>query len=166
MHQAGHACFYYLEHLVVVLAPGGGSDPVIGHLVFFFILLFHMVLTHSTILDHLFKLQMKDIRVISFKDRYAHTAPLFYMLKLLKLHDIHSLVLLSFVFECQSNQPMQPFNKFFTPLHSFHNYNTRGYLWTRHEHYSIWKKINSIHWINFMKQFGLSTGCPKKCLEF
>ena len=56
------------------------------------------------------------------KDKYAHTTPLFYKLKLL---DIHTLKLISFVYECQNNQSVQPFDDFFILLHSVHNYNTR-----------------------------------------
>ena len=41
-------------------------------------------LTHPTILDRLCKLQNKVIRVIEFKDNYAHVTPLFYDLKFIK----------------------------------------------------------------------------------
>ena len=68
---------------------------------------------------------MKVVRAISFKDKYAHTTLLFYKLRLLKLFDIHTLKLLSFVYECKNNQSIQPFDDFFTPLHSVQNYNTR-----------------------------------------
>ena len=80
-------------------------------------------LTHPTILDCLFRLQKRVVRAISFKDIYAHSALLFYKLKLLKLFDIQTLNLLSFVYECRNNQ--------FNPLmiicllYSVHNYNTR-----------------------------------------
>ena len=69
-------------------------------------------LAHLTILDCLFRLQKQVVRVISFKDRYAHSTPLFYKLKLLKLYDIHTLKLLSLVYECQNNQSIQPFDDF------------------------------------------------------
>ena len=82
-------------------------------------------LTHPTILDCLFRLQKRVVRAISFKDIYAHSNPLFYKLKLLKLFDIHTLNLLSLVYECQNNQSIQPFDDYFTPLYSVHNYNTR-----------------------------------------
>ena len=82
-------------------------------------------LTHPTILDCLFRLQKRVVRAISFKDIYAHSTPLFYKLKLLKLFDIHTLNLLSLVYECQNNQSIQPFDDYFTHLYSVHNYNTR-----------------------------------------
>ena len=94
------------------------------YIILFFILLFHMV----TILDCLFRLQKRVVRAISFKDMYAHSTPLFYKLKLLKLFDIHTLNLLSLVYECQNNQSIEPFEDFFTPLYSVHNYNTRQAL--------------------------------------
>ena len=82
-------------------------------------------LTYPTILDCLLRLQKRIVRAISFKDKYAHSTPLFYKLKLLELFDIHTLNLLSLVYECQNNQSIQPFDDFFTPLYSVHNYNTR-----------------------------------------
>ena len=82
-------------------------------------------LTHPTILDCLFRLQKRAVRATSFKDIYAHSNPLFYKLKLLKLFDIDTLNLLSLVYECQNNQSVQPFDDYFTPLYSVHNYNTR-----------------------------------------
>ena len=82
-------------------------------------------LTHPTILDCLFRLQKRVVRAISFKDIYAHSTPLFYKLKLLKLFDIHTLNLLSLVYEYQNNQSVQPFDDYFTPLYSVHNCNTR-----------------------------------------
>ena len=53
--------------------------------------------THLTILDHLFKVLQRVIHAISFKNRATHTTPLFYELRMLTLHDIHSLKLLCFV---------------------------------------------------------------------
>ena len=82
-------------------------------------------LTDPTILDCLFRFQKRVVRAISFKERYAHSTPLFYKLKLLKLFDIRTLNLLSLVYECQNNQSNQPFDDFFNPLYSVHNYNTR-----------------------------------------
>ena len=73
-------------------------------------------LTHPTILDCLFRLQKRVVRAISFKDIYAHSTPLFYKLKLLKLFDIHTLNLLSLVYECQNNQSVQPFDDYFSLL--------------------------------------------------
>ena len=70
-------------------------------------------LAHPSILDRLFKVQKRVIRAISFKDRYTHTTPLFYELKILKLHDIHSFKLLCFVYECTNNSITPAFDSFF-----------------------------------------------------
>ena len=71
-------------------------------------------LTDPTILDRLFKVQKRVIRAISFKDRYTHTTPLVYELKILKLHDIHSLKLLCFIYECTNNSINQLLTVFST----------------------------------------------------
>ena len=78
------------DTLILILFP---------FLVFYFIWYLVWGLTHPTILDCLFRLQKRvvHVRAISFKDRYAHSTPLFYILKLLKLFDIHTLNLLSLV---------------------------------------------------------------------
>ena len=81
-------------------------------------------LTHPSYMDPLWKLQKKVIRTIAFKDKYAHTTPLFHEFKMLKLADVHSLKLLCFVFDCSWGSSIEPFNKFFTPLQLVHSYNT------------------------------------------
>ena len=82
-------------------------------------------LTHSSMLDCLFKVQIRVIRAISFKDRYTHTTPLFYELKILKLHDIYSLKLLCFVSECTNNSITIVFDSFFNQFQIVHSYNHR-----------------------------------------
>ena len=76
-------------------------------------------------MDHLWKLQKKVIQTIAFKDKYAHTIPLFHEFKMLKLADVHSLKLLCFIFDCSRGFSIEPFNEIFTPLQLVHNYNTR-----------------------------------------
>ena len=76
-------------------------------------------------MDRLFKVQKRVIRAISFKDRYTHTVPLLYELNILKLHDIHSLKLLCFVYECTNNLITPVFDSFFDQLQTVHSYNTR-----------------------------------------
>ena len=82
-------------------------------------------LTHPTVLDCLYKIQKKVVRAISFKDRYAHSTPLFHKLKILKIHDVHCLKLLCLVYECKINESVRPLSDFFVPLYSIHNHNTR-----------------------------------------
>ena len=82
-------------------------------------------LTHPSVLDRLFKVQKRVIRAISFKDKFTHTTPLFYEHKILKLHDIHSLKLLCFVYECSNNSITPVFDSYFNKLQTVHSYNTR-----------------------------------------
>ena len=110
-------------------------------------------LTHPTILDCLFRLQKRVVRAISFKDIYAHSTPLFYKLKLLKLFDIHTLNLLSRVYEYQNNQSVQPFDDYFTPLYSVHNYNTRQAF--KGDIYVPGTNTTQYGKINLMEQFGI-----------
>ena len=63
-------------------------------------------LTHPTVLDPLYKLQKKVVRAITFNNKYTHTTPLFYNLRLLKLREIHSLKLLCFVYDCKQGSPL------------------------------------------------------------
>ena len=53
------------------------------------------------------------------------TTPLFYEHKILKLHDIHSLKLLCFVYECSNNSITPVFDSYFNQLQTVHSYNTR-----------------------------------------
>ena len=82
-------------------------------------------LTHPTVLDPLYKLQEKVVRAITFNNKYTHTTPLFYNLLLLKIHEIHSLKILCFVYDCKQGSPLQPFNDYYIPVHSIHYHNTR-----------------------------------------
>ena len=81
-------------------------------------------LTHPTVLDPLCKIQKKVVRAITFNNKYTHTTPLFYNLRLLKIHEIHSLKLLCFVYDCKQGSPLQPFSDYFIPVHSIHDHNT------------------------------------------
>ena len=82
-------------------------------------------LNHPTILDRFCKLQNKVIRAVKFKDNYTHATPLFYDLKFLKLHDIHTLNLLCFVYNCRHQNSIHPFNDFFVPVSASHNHGIR-----------------------------------------
>ena len=82
-------------------------------------------LTHPTVLYPLYKIQKKIVRAITFNNKYTRTTPLFYNLRLLKIHEIHSLKLLCFVYDCKQGSPLQPFSDHFVPVHSIHDHNTR-----------------------------------------
>ena len=70
-------------------------------------------------LDCLYKLQKKIVRAISFKDRYAHSTPLFHKLKILKIQDVNCLKLLSLAYECKINESVRLLIDFFVPLSPF-----------------------------------------------
>ena len=73
-------------------------------------------LTHPTVLDPLYKLQKKVVRAITFNNKYTHTTPLFYDLRLLKIHEIHSSKLLCFVYDCKQGSLLQPFSDSLFPF--------------------------------------------------
>ena len=61
-----------------------------------------------TFINPIHILQKKVVRLIHFKDRSTHSAPLFNLLKILNIHDIHKLETLKFVFDClHKTNPMQ-----------------------------------------------------------
>ena len=82
-------------------------------------------LTHPTVLDPLYKLQKKVVRAITLNNKYTHTTPLSYNLRLLKINEILSLKLLCFVYDCRQGSPLQSFSDYFIPVHSIHDHNTR-----------------------------------------
>ena len=63
------------------------------------------------------------IRAISFQNYAAPSSPIFSDLKILKLHDLFQLKLLSFVYELQISPTN--FHTFFDTLASVHQYGTR-----------------------------------------
>src|SRR3989442_2738844 len=56
----------------------------------------------KTLLDRLFILQKRAIRIITRSSYLAHTSPLFHKLGILKLEDIYKLQVLLFVYNCRS----------------------------------------------------------------
>ena len=88
-------------------------------------------LTHPTILDPIVKLQKQVVRAITFQGKHAHSSPLFFQLKTLKLFDIHSLHLLCFVYDCIKGQSLACFGETFTPLQSISHvkYPKGTFLW-------------------------------------
>ena len=56
-------------------------------------------LTHKSYLDPIIIAQKKILRVMTFSEINAHTAPLFSQLGILKVHDVHQFHLLSFVYD-------------------------------------------------------------------
>ena len=63
---------------------------------------------------------------MTFSDPTAHSSPLFYDLKILKLDDLYQLSISVFAYECQNNITPLYFVNFFTQTTDVHSYNTRS----------------------------------------
>ena len=63
---------------------------------------------------------------MTFSDPNAHSSPLFYDLKILKLDDLYQLSISVFAYECQNNIVQLYFVNFFTQTTDVHSYNTRS----------------------------------------
>ena len=72
-----------------------------------------------------FLLQKRVLRAISFQNYAAPSSPIFNDLKILKLHDLFQLKLLSFVYECVNKISPANFHTFFDSLATVHQYGTR-----------------------------------------
>ena len=68
----------------------------------------------------------KVLRAMTFSDPTAHSSPLFYDLKILKLDDLYQLSISVFAYECQNNIAPLYFINFFTQTTDVHSYNTRS----------------------------------------
>ena len=99
------------------------------------------MLYHSIILPHLsygillwgyninrlYKLQKKEIRIISNNNHIAHTEPIFKNLCLLKLSDIYALSVLKFYYKyCHDQLPFYLQSFVFKQRMDMHQYNTKN----------------------------------------
>ena len=82
-------------------------------------------LTYETYINPVFLLQKRVIRAIPFQNYAAPSSPIFSDLKILKLHDLFQLKLLSFVYECVNQITPANFHTYFDSLASVHQYCTR-----------------------------------------
>ena len=82
-------------------------------------------LTYETYINPVFLLQKRVIRAISFEHFTSHSTPIFFGLKILKLHDLFQLKLLSFVYESVLKISPVCFHNFFKSVESVHQYGTR-----------------------------------------
>ena len=71
-------------------------------------------LTHKSLLDPIIVSQKKIIRKMNFKEPNSHTEPLFAQLQFLKIHDMHELQLLSFMYDCRNHLAPTHFHSYFT----------------------------------------------------
>ena len=77
------------------------------------------------LLESIFKLQKKAIRLITSSKFNAHTSPLFESLKILKLEDIYKYCIALLMFKLHNGMLPDVFNEMFTRNTQIHNYLTR-----------------------------------------
>ena len=82
-------------------------------------------LTHDTYINPVFLLQKRVVRAISFENFTSHSTPIFLNLKILKLHDLFQIKLLTFVYDCINKTAPSYFHSFFALVETVHQYGTR-----------------------------------------
>ena len=75
-------------------------------------------------INRLFILQKKALRLIHFKEHNAHTAPLFFKSKIVKLPDKIKIENCLFIWKYVNNKLPPIFNNWFIFSSTFHNYET------------------------------------------
>ena len=80
---------------------------------------------YDTVLQPLYILQKKAIRLITSSHYLEHTAPLFKSLELLNIHQIFKLNCLLLVYKCTKNNYFMEFKNKLHSNSSIHSYNTR-----------------------------------------
>ena len=78
------------------------------------------------IVEPLFKLQKKALRIITRSHYLAHTEPLFKNLKLLTIYQVYSLNCSIFIFKCMKGNLFPQFKSRMAIGSQFHDHNTRG----------------------------------------
>ena len=93
--------------------------------------------TFETSTDKIFVLQKKTVRMMTFNVTFfsnegppAHSAPLFKMLKILKLKDIFKLRVSQFIYDSINGLAPNQFKDWFVFVNEIHSHNTRSNLIT------------------------------------
>ena len=81
---------------------------------------------NKTVINELFLLQKKAIRIINKAHFYEHTSPLFRSNKILKLTDLYEYNIAKFMFKFNCGILPSSLNKIFTTNKTHHQYNTRN----------------------------------------
>ena len=81
--------------------------------------------TYTTTLKPLINLQKKAVRLMTFSDFKAHSSPLFFGLKVLKVLDLVILNNALFMYDFHAKLLPAVFKSFFTSVDILHQYNTR-----------------------------------------
>ena len=82
-------------------------------------------LTYDTYINPVFLLQKRVVRAVSFVNFTSHSTLIFLNLKILKLHDLFQLKLLTFVYDCINKIAPSYFHSFFALVETVHQYGTR-----------------------------------------
>ena len=82
--------------------------------------------TYQTTLQPLFVLQKKAMRLITFSKFDEHSSPLFKCLNILKLKDLVTLHVATFMFKFHNQLLPQVYSSIFIPTSKIHNHNTRS----------------------------------------
>ncbi len=81
--------------------------------------------TYSSTPQHLYILQKKAIRIITFSKHNEHSSPLFKRLNIMKLPDLVSFHPVKFMYKFHNNLLLVAFDQFYIPVHGAFNYSTR-----------------------------------------
>ena len=76
-------------------------------------------------IDKIFRLQKKALRICTHSHYIAHTDPIFYNLKTLKIDDIHTFQTAIFMYKFSTNTIPMPFRNIFVYNKDIHSYPTR-----------------------------------------
>ena len=82
-------------------------------------------LTYPSMIEPVFVIQKKIMKVITCNEMTAHSTPIFHSLQILRLNDVFQLQLASFVYECVNNLSPLYFRNYFTAISSTHSIGTR-----------------------------------------
>ena len=81
--------------------------------------------TYPSTIQPLFVLQKKAMRIITFSEYNEHSSPLFKLLNIIKIFDLVTFHIASFMYKFHHRLLPSAFDNFFTPIDRIHNYNTR-----------------------------------------
>ncbi len=81
----------------------------------------------NTVLETLFKLQKRSIRIVCFAPYQAHTKPLFQKLAILSIYDLCQTQILTYVYKSINLLLPKHTTKYFRRTSDIHSYDTRGH---------------------------------------
>ena len=84
------------------------------------------MLVPSTLLDKLYRIQKKSVRILTSSDRKAHAASLFRQIGILKVYDVNKLQIACFVYKAMHCLLPHCFNDYFVLNSSIYCYNLRN----------------------------------------